>query len=215
MTVDDSSIGLEVAVHCFVTEAGLVALACTRQDYPTRVVFPKKNVDTATAPAGLLGRLSDVADEDIGVDSFVAAGRGAPGTVRRIQLSERVSGTLERVCADYEDKGAHDSVSRVQAEVDAARNVMQGNISAMLSNQEQLTALQSKTDDIAHDSRDFYRDARTSRRQMQCTEFRNKLIAAVCAVIVFLALFGGWIFGDGDTHVRLHIPPSPPPPAED
>ena len=213
MTVDDSSIGLDVAVHCYVTESGLIVMACTRQDYPTRVVFPRRTADLS-APSGLLGRLSDVANEDIGTESFVAAGRGAPGTIRRIQLAERVSGILERVCADFEDKGAHDPVARVQAEVDEARNVMQGNISAMLANQEQLTALQSKTDDIAHDSRDFYRDARTSRRQMQCAEYRNRLIAIVAGTVLLLWIFGGWIFGTDEHHMRLHIPPSPPPPSD-
>ena len=213
MTVDDSSIGLDIAVHCFVTPAGLITLACTRQDYPTRIVFPKQNMKDMATPAGLLGRLADVADDDVGIDSFVAAGPSAAGTVRRIQLAERVAATLERVCADYEDAGKHDSVSRVQAQVDEARDVMHGNINALLANQEQLTQLQSKTDDIAHDSRGFYRDARASRRQLQCTEFRNKMIGAVCCVIVFFFFFGGWIFGgDDDHHVTMHIPPSPPPP---
>ena len=104
---------------------------------------------------------------------------------------------------------------RVEAEVDEARNVMQGNISAMLANSEQLTALQSKTDDIAHDSRDFYRDARTSRRQMQCAEYRNRLVAIVVGMVLFLFFFGGWIFGTDEHHLRPHIPPSPPPPSDE
>lgn len=216
MTVDDGSIGLDVAVHCYVTESGLVALACTRQDYPTRIVFPSKRSADLAAPSSLLGRLSDVANEDLGSDSFVAAGRGTPGNVRRIQLSERVSATLERVCADYEDKGAHDSVARVQAQVDDARDVMQGNLSKLLGNHEQLTALQSKTDNIASDSKGFYRDSRTTRRAMQCAEYRNRLLAVVAVTLLILVLGHGWIFGDDQPqHYRLHIPPSPPPPSDD
>ena len=89
---------------------------------------------------------------------------------------------------------------------------MHGTIDTMLSNQEQLTSLQGKTDAIAGQSKGFYRDARTTRRNAQCEEMRMKLGLAVCGVIVFLFFFGGWIFGgdDEDDHPRWHVPPSPP-----
>ena len=91
---------------------------------------------------------------------------------------------------------------------------MQGTLETMLTNQEQLSSLQGKTDAVAGASKGFYRDARTTRRQAQCEQFRVKLVIACVGVLVFLWLFGGWIFGDADAdEYRLHIPPSPPPPS--
>jgi len=207
MTVDDASTGVEISVHCMVSAGGLVLLACTQQDYPSRIVFP------SSSGGDLLARVSDVADEMLGVDAFVAGGRGAPGSVRRVQLGDRVTAALERICADFEDKGAHDSVARVQGEVEEAKGLMQGTLESMLHNQDQLTSLHSKTDAIAGQSRGFFREARTTRRQMQCEEFRNKLIIASVAVLLFFWIFGGWIFGGDEQPMKLHIPPSPPPPS--
>jgi len=218
MTVDDMSKGLAVAVHCMVSSQGLVLMACTRPEYPTRVVFPTSGAETRSAT--LLTKLADLADNDdmLGKDTFMAAGRGAPGTVRRVQLSERVTMALERVCADFEDPAGHDAVARVQAEVDEVHGVMQGTINEMLTKQEQLTALQGKTDAIAGQSRGFYRDAKGARRDIQCGEYRCKLILAVVVGLLFFFLFGGWIWGDDEKHggrngYTLHIPPSPPPPS--
>ena len=97
---------------------------------------------------GMLSQLSDIADDLLGVDTFVATGKGAPGTVKRVPTTERLTSAFERLCADYEDKGSHDSVSRVQREVDEARGVMEGTLNSMLANQDQLTSLQGKTDEF-------------------------------------------------------------------
>ena len=70
--------------------------------------------------------------------------------------------------------------NRARAQVDEARSLMHGTIDNLLSNQEQLTSLQGKTDAIAGQSKGFYRDARTSRRQAQCEEMRMKLGLALC-----------------------------------
>ena len=113
MTVDDSSTGINIAVHCMLSPGGLVIMACTQQDYATRIVFP------SASGGGLLARVASVADEMLGTDAFVAGGRGAPGSVRRVQLGERVTAELERVCSDFEDQGAHDTIARVQGEVRA------------------------------------------------------------------------------------------------
>ena len=207
MTVDDSSTGIDISVHCLVIESGLIIMACTEPTYPTRVIFPSSN------GGGLLARVAAVADDMLGVDAFVASGRGAPGSVHRVQLGERVAAAFERACAEYEDKGAHDSIARVQGEVDEARSLMHGTLESMLQNQEQLTSLQGKTDAIAGASKGFYRDARGARRQMQCEDYRNRLIMIGAGVALFLWLVGGWIFGGDEPEMKLHIPPSPPPPS--
>ena len=91
---------------------------------------------------------------------------------------------------------------------------MSGTVDTMLNNQEQLTNLRGKTDAIAGASKGFFREARSTRRQAQCEEFRTKLIFAAVGTAIFLWLFGGWIFGGGGDHaMKLHIPPSPPPPS--
>lgn len=89
---------------------------------------------------------------------------------------------------------------------------MHGTINTMLSNQEQLTSLHGKTDAIASQSKGFYRDARTTRRNAQCEEMRMKLGLGLCAVLLFFFFFGGWIWG-GDDDDDLPLLPSPPPPA--
>lgn len=212
MTVDDTSSGVDVAVHCMVSAGGLIILGITRQDYPTRIVFPSST--SSLSGGGLLTRLAEVGDETLGSDGLLAGGRGAPGTVRKVQLTDRLSAALERACADFEDKGAHDSVARVQGEVDEAREVMHGALDAMLHNSDQLTALQGKSDAIAGKAKGFYGDARATRRQLQCEEFRNKCVCIAAGAFIFVFLFGGWIFGsDEEAHYRLHIPPSPPPPS--
>ena len=101
----------------------------------------------------------------------------------------------------------------MRAQVDEARDVMSGTIDSLLQNQEQLTSLHSKTDDIVGQSRGFYRDARTTRRQAQCEEYRMKLLIACGVILVLWFFFGGWFGGgDDDDELRLHVPPSPPPP---
>ena len=94
---------------------------------------------------------------------------------------------------------------------------MHGALDAMLQNQDQLTALQGKSDAIAGKAKSFYGDARSARRQLQCEEFRNQCVGAAVCVFLFVFLFHGWLFGDDyDSYdlgnYRLHIPPSPPPP---
>lgn len=213
LTVDDTSAGVAVSAHGLLSSDGLLLIACTRQDYPTRVVFPSSSMSRV----GMLSQLSDIADDLLGVDTFVATGKGAPGTVKRVPTTERLTSAFERLCADYEDKGSHDSVSRVQREVDEARGVMEGTLNSMLANQDQLTSLQGKTDEIAGASKGFFTEARKTRRQMQCEEYRNKLCIYAGAVLLFLFFFHGWIFGDGDDGnggYKLHIPPSPPPPGD-
>lgn len=115
LTVDDASTGRDIAVHCALSPGGLIVLVCTQPDYPTRTIFP------SPAGGGLLARVGGVADDMLGTDAFVAGGRGAPGSVRRVNLGEGVTAALERACADYEDRGAHDSVARVQGEVRTPR----------------------------------------------------------------------------------------------
>lgn len=218
LTVDDSSVGVAVSAHCIPSAEGLLLIACTQQDYPTRAVFPSSDL----ARSSMLTQLGELADDLLGVEALVAAGRGAPGTVKRVPATERVTSAFERLCADFEDKGAHDSVARVQAEVDDARGVMEGTLQSMLANQEQLTALQGKTDEIAGASKGFYTEARRTRRQLQCEEYRNKLIMYACGAFILWFLFGGWFAGGGGGeddhgagtgHYKLHIPPSPPPPS--
>jgi len=214
LTVDDASSGIAIAIHCMVSPGGLVLIACTRQDYPTRVVFP---ASTAFGSSGLLGRIAEVADDMLGAESYVATGVGQPGNMRRVQLAPTAAQALERICAEFEDSGAHDTISRVQREVDETRDVMQGTIHQMLSNQEQLTSLQGKTDAIANQSQGFYRGARTTRRELQCQEYKGKLLCGAVAAFLFLIFFGGLFSGGDDDGVDgrqyvWHVPPSPPPP---
>lgn len=200
LTVDDSSTGIALAIHCMVSDAGLIVLACTEADYPTRIVFGN----------GLLSRVASVADGMLGVDAFVAAGRGAPGSVRRVNLGDRATAELERVCADFEDKGGHDSLVRVQNQVDEVQGLMHGTLDTMLQNQEQLTSLRGKTEAIAGASKGFYREARTTRQSLECDEVRMKLVLAGVGVLFFLWLFRGWIFGGDEEEEGLLPPPSPP-----
>ena len=204
MTVDDSSTGIAFSIHCMLTD-GLCVVACTKQDYPTRVVF---------SPAkGLLAELGAVAADELGAEIFTT-GAGMGGTVRKVQLAPRMAQLLERACASFEDPGAHDKISRVQREVDDARGIMEGNINGLLANQEQLTSLQGKTDDIANASRGFYRGARTTRRTMQCQEMRTKLIIGGVGLAIFLFVFRGWIWGGGaEDAFAPPASPSPPPPS--
>jgi hypothetical protein len=98
--------------------------------------------------------------------------------------------------------------------VDDARGIMEGNINGLLANQEQLTSLQGKTDDIANASRGFYRGARTTRRTMQCQEMRTKLIIGGVGLAIFLFVFRGWIWGGGaEDAFAPPASPSPPPPS--
>mmetsp|Transcript_42560 Transcript_42560/g.85405 ORF Transcript_42560/g.85405 Transcript_42560/m.85405 type:complete len:281 (-) Transcript_42560:310-1152(-) len=203
MTVDDSSGGIEVSIHCVMSVDGLCIVACTRTDYPQRVAFPSS---TQTSPS-LIGELSRVASAELGVEVF-STGAGMGGTVRKVQLAPKVVQSLERVCADFENPGAHDTVSRVQAEVDSVHGIMQSNIEQMLTNQEQLTSLQGKTSNIANVSKGFYRDARSARRSIQCSEYKMRIIAAAIIGILILFLFRGFIFGGSDDDDV-----SPPPPA--
>jgi len=205
MTVDDSSTGISFSIHCMLSD-GLCIIACTKQDYPTRVVF-----SSPAAPSkGLLAELATVASEHLGAEIFTT-GAGMGGTVRKVQLAPKMAQMLERACADFEDPGSHDKIARVQRDVDDVRGVMQNNIDGLLANQEQLTSLQGKTDDIANASRGFYREARTTRRTMQCQEMRVKLIVGAVCLAVLLFLFRGWIWGDDeDTTVLPPSPPSPP-----
>ena len=106
---------------------------------------------------------------------------------------------------------------RERWQVDATRDVVQGTIHQMLSNQEQLSSLQGKTDAIANQSAGFYRGARTTRRELQCQEYKGKLLCAAAAVFLFLFFFGGLFSGGGDNgddgrSFVWHVPPSPPPP---
>ena len=59
MTVDDTS---RVAVHCMVSRQGLILMACTRPEYPTRFTFPASGAQTQSA--NLLTKLAEVADND-------------------------------------------------------------------------------------------------------------------------------------------------------
>ena len=187
MTVDDSSTGLPVAIHCMLSQDFCV-VACTKQDYPTRVIFNGPN-------GGLLHKLATLASQELGGEVF-STGAGMDGAMRKVQLSSHMAQQLERICADYEDAGAHDKVYKVQQDVDDVREVMQGNIDALLTNHDQLTSLQSKTDDIANASRGFYREARTARRSMQCEESKFKLILVGVSVVILLFLFRGIIWGE-------------------
>jgi len=209
MTVDDSSGGIAVSIHCLMSSDALCIIACTRPDYPQRVAFPSSN-----GRPSLLGELSHVAGTELGVEVF-STGAGMGGTVRKVQLAPRVVQALERVCSDYEDPGAHDQVARVQAEVDNVQGVMQNNIEQMLTNQEQLTSLQSKTSNIANVSKGFYRDARSARRSIQCSEYKMRFIAGGIIVALILFLFRGLLFGGSDddeltTTMVYERRPSPP-----
>mmetsp|Transcript_22692 Transcript_22692/g.57777 ORF Transcript_22692/g.57777 Transcript_22692/m.57777 type:complete len:277 (-) Transcript_22692:679-1509(-) len=199
MTVDDASTGITFSIHCMLSD-GLCIIACTKQDYTTRVVFP------STGKAGMLGELAALAADELGSEVFTT-GSGMGGTVRKVQLAPRMTQKLERVCSEFEDPGGHDKIARVQREVDDVRGVMQDNIQGLLANQDQLTSLQGKTDDIANASRGFYREARTTRRTIQCEDAKIKLIIGAVGLILFLFLFRGWIWGGDDESA-----PSPPPP---
>ena len=117
------------------------------------------------------------------------------GGVRRVPLASKVATALERACADFEDPSCHDSVSRVQAQVDDVRGVMQGNIDSLLANADQLSNLQSKTDAIAGASKGFYREARGNRRQAQWQEYKLKFMIFGGGAALLFIVFGGTIFG--------------------
>jgi len=213
MTVDDSSTGMAFAIHCLVSDDSLAILAITKPEYPTRAIFPGP---TSAGGTTLLGALSRLTSTELGAQVF-STGAGMGGTVRRVQLAPKVVQQLERVCADFEDIGAHDKVARVQADVDDVRGVMQDNISRMIDNQEQLTSLQGKTDDIANASRGFFQESRSHRRALQCENFKMRLLAGGVITIIILFLFRGWIFGGGSDDSELCdgalCDVSPPPPA--
>ena len=52
MTVDDASTGTAFSIHCMLAE-GLVIISCTKQDYPTRIVFPNSTKPTDRAGKSL------------------------------------------------------------------------------------------------------------------------------------------------------------------
>jgi len=202
MTVDDASTGTAFSIHCMLAE-GLVIISCTKQDYPTRIVFPN-----STKSKGLLAELATHATDTLGSEVFTT-GAGMGGTVRKVQLAPRMVQLLEHVCAEYEDPGNYDRITRVQQEVDDVRGVMQDNIDGLLTNQQELKSLQGKTNDIANASRGFYREARTTRRTMQCQAYQLHAIAGGVVIAFLLWLVHGFIWGDSDGGVQP-TPPSPP-----
>jgi hypothetical protein len=210
LTVDDSSLGTPAAVHCRVFSDGLVLIVVTHRDYPTRVVFE----DVEAGGGGLLGAVYRVATDCIGLSAMQDAARhyvARPATSgaappRTVELAPGVVTAFERACADYEDVGAHDSISRVQAQVDDARGAMSANIRSMLENQEQLTNLQGKTDQMAAVSKGFYKSARTTRTSIQWQELRVKLVLGGVGLLVFLWIFGPMIFGSKEEEEPAQIP---------
>ena len=205
LTVDDSSKGTPFAIHCLMSADGLVIVGCTRPDYPVRVVYPSSALGS---DKGFLAQVSEVASELLGSEVF-ATGAGSGGIVRKVSLAPRVAQALERVCAEFEDAGAHDKVARVQSEVDGVRGIMQDNIDSMLANQELLTSLQGKTDAIAGASRNFYRDAKTARRSAECEENKWRYLGISAVAILVLLWLRSFLNADeGNTP-----PTSPSPPA--
>jgi len=187
LTVDDGG----VSVHCMLAGGDLVLLACTKPDYPQRLVFPP-NVDGALA-VGLLAHVGDIAADANLPDPAVTAAR-----VKGLQvhtLPPRVLQGLERACADHEDVRSRDAVLRVQGEVDEVRGLMRDNIDAVLINQDKMKDMGQKADRLVDISSGFYSNARTTRRQAQWTDFKMKAVLGGIVGFFVLWWIWPWIFG--------------------
>jgi len=177
-----------VTVHC-IGDKQLLFLVVTRADYPARVVFGGGDIETAGK--GLLTQLASETFDLVGVSLNQTLGGSG---INVVQLPSRATQAMERVCSDFEAPASYDSVAGVQSQVDEVRGLMQTNLQSMLRNADQLSSLQEKADSTSAQAGSFARQAKHTRRTLQCEDAKMRLVLYGGGAAAGLLLLW-WIFG--------------------
>jgi flagellar biosynthesis/type III secretory pathway M-ring protein FliF/YscJ len=82
-----------------------------------------------------------------------------------------------------------DRVGHVQREVEEVSGIMKENVQAIVSQGQHLNELNSKTDDLLHEARNFKKSSTEMKNAMWWKEFRIKLAIGGIVFIVLLIIY--------------------------
>lgn len=95
------------------------------------------------------------------------------------EVAKNFDPTFQKLSAKYNDPKSFDSLSSVTSKVDLATKKMEDNIKSALSNQQDLTNVQSKTELLLAEAKDFNDNADELRKVMYWRNMKLKMIMTV------------------------------------
>ena len=94
-------------------------------------------------------------------------------------VTKAYNATFQKVSAKFNDPKSFDSMSSVTSKVDLATKKMEDNIKQALSNQQDLTSVQSRTDHLLAEAKDLNDNADELRKVMYWRNMKLKMIMTI------------------------------------
>jgi hypothetical protein len=152
-------------LHMLGNESGLVVVVVTDANYPQRVVYSGFCEDLFKA---------------FNAKELQWQGCNAGAMTKKFKRE------MESLCKEYDDVNSKSKLSKLRAEVDATKGVMQDNISKALNNLEATEVLEDKAEDLMVSAKDFNKKA----KKLACKEWcmLQKMRAMIFMVLVLVII---------------------------